>query len=259
MIAVTSVVAVAAEATTNTSTTRKEGNSMALSIFSKATLIVKASAHSVLDKVIDANSVPAHEQLIRELETAMQTESTECIRADVAAKSMHLQIAAIQQHIDEFMAAIQANMDDGDPTNDDEQIPMAAHVTELQGELEDVKSQESALIENHRLLATTLDKLKERHTLMVRELQQLRRAVSQASADTQALNAVRKVQDLTTGVDSTHLGGALQKAKDQSAVAREELNQAVSGMQSSPEALLQKSKAQALLASMRAKAATPPA
>ena len=230
---------------------------MALSIFSKATLIVKASAHSVLDKVIDANSVPAHEQLIRELEAAMQTESTECIRADVAAKSMHLQVAAIQQHIDEFMAAIQANIDDGDPTNDDEQIPMAAHVNELKEEQEDVKSQEAALLENHRLLSMTLDKLKERHTLMVKELQQLRRAVSQAAADTQALNAVRKVQDLTTGVDSTHLGGALQAAQQKSAVAREELNQAVSGMQSSPEALLQKSKAQALLASMRAKAAAP--
>jgi acetolactate synthase small subunit len=232
---------------------------MALSIFSKATLIVKASAHSVLDKVIDANSVPAHEQLIRELEAAIQTESTECIRADVAAKAMHLQISAIQEHIDEFMAAIQANMDDGDPTNDGDQIPMAAHVTELQEELEDVKSQESALVENHRLLAITLDKLRERHTLMVKELQQLRRAVSQAKSDTQALNAVRKVQDLTTGVDSTHLGGALAAAKQQSAVAREELTQAVSGMQSTPEALLQKSKAQALLASMRAKAATPTA
>lgn len=85
----------------------------------------------------------------------------------------------------------------------------------------------------------------------------VRRAVSQAAADTQALNAVRKVQDLTTGVDSTHLGGALQKAKDQSAVAREELSQAVGGMTSSPEAMLQKSQAAARIAAMRAKAAAP--
>jgi phage shock protein A len=232
---------------------------MALSIFAKGSLIVKSGAHSLLDKIIDANSVPAHEQLIRELEAAMQTESTECIRADVAAKSLHVQVASIQQHIDEFNAAIQANIDDGDPTNDGDQIPMMNHVMELETERDDIKSQESALIENHRLLSETLDKLKERHTSMVRELGQLRRAVSQAAADTQALNAVRKVQDLTTGVDSTHMGGALEAAKQKSAVAREELNQAVGGMQSSPEALLQKSQAAARIAAMRAKAAAPAA
>jgi phage shock protein A len=230
---------------------------MALGIFAKSSLIVKSTAHSVLDKIIDANSVPAHEQLIRELESAMQAESTECIKADVAAKSLHLQIASIQAQIDEFMAAIQVNIDDGDPTNDADQIPMAQHVTDLQEEMEDVKAQEASANENHRLLASTLEKLRERHTIMVKELQQLRRAVSQAAADTQALNAVRKVQDLTTGVDSTHLGGALEAAKQKSAVAREELSQAVGSMKSSPEALLQKSKAQALLASMRAKAANP--
>lgn len=231
---------------------------MALGIFAKSSLIVKSGAHSILDKIIDANSVPAHEQLIRELEAAMQTESTECIRADVAAKSLHLQLAAIQQHIDEFMAAIQANIDAGH-TEGGDQDTMAQHVVDLNEELEDVKAQEASANENHRLLSETLGKLKERHSTMVKELQQLRRAVSQAAADNQALKAVRQVQDLTTGVNSTHLGGALQKAKDESAVAREELNQAVSGMTSSPEALLQKSKAQALLASMRAKAAAPPA
>lgn len=232
---------------------------MALSIFSKVTLIAKASTHSVLDKIIDANSVPAHEELIRELEAALQTESTACIKADVAAKSIHLQIAAIQTHIDEYLAGIQTNMDDGDPTNDDDQLVMAQHVTDLKEELEDVKSQEASTIANHKALAETVTKLREKRDTMVKELQQLRRAVAQAADDTQALNAVRKVQDLTTGVDSTHLGGALEAAKQKSAVAREELNQAVGGMQSSPEALLQKSKAQALLASMRTKAAPPAA
>jgi phage shock protein A len=230
---------------------------MALGLFQKSSLIVKSTAHSVLDKIIDANSVPAHEQLIRELEAALQTETTECIKAEVAAKAIHLQIAAIQTHIDEYMAGIQANIDDGDPTNDGDQLVMAQHVTDLKEELEDVKSQEASSIENHRVLSETVGKLREKRDAMVKQLQQLRRAVTQAAADTQAVNAVRKVQDLTTGVDSTHLGGALEAAKQKSAVAREELNQAVSGMQSSPEALLQKSKAQALLASMRAKASAP--
>jgi phage shock protein A len=227
---------------------------MALGIFDKVTLLVKATTHDLLNKAIDANSIPAHEQLIRDLEAAIRSESTETIKAEVAAKNLKLQIAAIQGHIDEFLAAIQANIDDGDPTNDHEQIPMMEHVEELEVELADVKSQEEAAAQNFQLLSTTLDKLKQRHKVMVQELGQLRRATSQARTDEAALKTVQRVKDLTEGVDSAHLGGALANAQTRSQVARAELSQAVGEIKDSPEALLAKNKASARIAAMRAAA-----
>ena len=230
---------------------------MALSIFSKVTLIAKAGAHSLLDKQIDAHSVEAHEQLIRELETAIQSESTETIRAEVAAKSLHLQVTAIQKQIDEFNAAIETNLNDGDPTNDHEAETMMTHVIELEQERDSIKSQEDSTNENHTLLADTLEKLRERHKKMVSELNELRRAVSQAKTDNQALKAVRQAKDLTEGVDSAHLGGALDKARQDSEVARAELKDAVGSIQSTPEALLQKNQAAARIVAMRAKIVQP--
>jgi hypothetical protein len=103
------------------------------------------------------------------------------------------------------------------------------------------------------LLNETLGKLKDRHAQMMKELRALRSAVSQAKTDQKAVAAVRAVNDLTTGVESMHLGGALDRAKQESAVAREELKQAVGSIQDSPEVLLQKSKAQQRIAEMRAK------
>jgi hypothetical protein len=41
---------------------------MALGIFDKVSLLVKSKTHDLLDREIDKNSVPAYEQLIRELE-----------------------------------------------------------------------------------------------------------------------------------------------------------------------------------------------
>lgn len=228
-----------------------------MKLFSKATLIVKASAHGVLDRIIDANSVEAHEQLIRDLEAAMQSESTETIKAQVEAQSMHTKIAAIQQQIDDFNAGIQANLNDGDPSNDHEAETMMNHVIELEGERDELKASEQAANENYTLLNETLGKLKDRHAQMMKELRGLRSAVSQAKTDNKALEAVRAVNDLTTGVDSMHLGGALDKAKQESAVARQELKQAVGSIQDSPEALLQKSKAQARIAEMRKALGTP--
>lgn len=228
---------------------------MALGICDKITLLVKAKSHDLLNRAIDANSVPAHEQLIRDLEAAIRSESTETIKAEVAAKNLKLQIAAIKGHIDEFLAAVQANIDDGDESNDHEQIPLMEHVEELEAELADVKDQEAAANQNHQLLATTLDKLKQRHKVMVQELGQLRRVTSQAKTDEAALKTVQRVKDLTEGVDSAGLGNALANAKARSQVAQAELQQAVGEIKDSPEALLAKSKASARIAAMRAAAA----
>jgi chromosome segregation ATPase len=163
-------------------------------------------------------------------------------------------MAVIQGHIDEFLAAIQANIDDRNTANDHEQIPMMEHVEELEGELASVKAQEEAAAQNYQLLSTTLEKLKQRHKLMVKELGELRRATSQAKTDEAALKTVQKLKDLTEGVDSTSLGGALANAQARSQVARAELQQAVGEIKDSPEALLAKNKAAARIAAMRAAA-----
>jgi len=222
-----------------------------MNLFGKATLIVKATSHGVLDRIIDANSVEAHEQLIRDLQAAMQAESTETIRAKV--QTLHTKVAAIQQQIDDFNAGIAANLNDGDPTNDHEAEAMMNHVIELEDERDQLKASETAANENYKLLSETLGKLKDRNAQMMKELNALRTAVSQAKTDNRALAAVRAANDLTQGVDSIHLGGALAAAQQKSAVAREELKQAVGSLQDSPEVLLQKSKAAARIAEMRKK------
>ena len=224
-----------------------------MNLFGKAKLIVKSTAHGVLDRVIDANSVEATEQLIRDLEAAMQSESTETIRAQVEAQTLHTKVTVIQQQIDDFNAGIAANLNDGDPSNDHEAETMMNHVMELEGERDELKASEDAANENYKLLSETLGKLKDRHSQMMKQLRALRSAVSQAKTDNKALAAVRAVNELTTGVDSVHLGGALEKAKQESAVARQELKKAVGSIQDIPEALLQKSKAAARIAEMRAK------
>lgn len=129
---------------------------------------------------------------------------------------------------------------------------MMEHVEELESEISSTKAQEDAAKQNYQLLSTTLDKLKQRHKLMVKELGELRRATSQAKTDETALKTVQRLKDLTEGVDSTHLGGALANAQARSQVARAELQQAVGEIKDSPEALLAKNKAAARIAAMRA-------
>lgn len=226
---------------------------MAFSLFKKATLIVQSGSHALLDKIIDANSIPAHEQLIRDLEAAMQEESTATIRAQVEAESLSTKINAIQTQIDEFNAAIETNLNDGDPSNDHEAETMMTHVMELESERDELKASQSAADENHKLLAGTLDKLKQRHTQMMKELRALRSATAQAASDKKAVAAVQAANNLVTGVDSAHLGGALDRAKQESAVARQQLKEAVGAVGDSPEALLQKNQAAARIAAMRAK------
>jgi len=222
-----------------------------MNLFSKAKLIVKSTSHGILDRIIDNNSVEATEQLIRDLEAAMQSESTETIKAQVEAQTLHTKVSAIQQQIDDFNAGITANLNDGDPSNDHEAEIMMNHVLELEGERDELKASEASANENYTLLNETLGKLKDRHGQMMKQLRSLRSAVSQAKTDQKAVAAVRAVNDLTTGVDSMHLGGALAKAQQESAVAREELKQAVGSIKDDPEALLQKSKAAARIAEMR--------
>ena len=225
---------------------------MALSLFSKAKLIVQSTSHGLLDRVIDVNSVEAHEQLIRDLEAAMQAESTATIKAQVNAKGLHDQTAAIQQQIDDFTAGAKAILTDDDPSNDGDAEPLMAHAIELEEERDAIVASETAANENAKMLADTMTKLRAKHTQMMKELKALRTATAQAKTDNEALATMRKVNSLTSGVDSAHMGSALKNAQEASAVAREELKQAVGEVKDTPEALLAKSKAAARIAAMRA-------
>lgn len=224
-----------------------------MNIFSKATLLVKAGSHGLLDKIIDANSIPAHEQIIRDLEEAIQKESTAAITAQVEANSINVKVKAIQEQIDEYNKAIEFNLNDGDPSNDHEAEKMMQRVIELEEERDEIKGTADSAVQNHKLLSETVEKLRQRHSQMMKELRALRNVTKQAKADQSALKAVRQANELASGVDSMHLGGALDRAKQESAVARAELQQAVGQMQDTPDALLAKSKASARLAEMRAK------
>lgn len=226
---------------------------MALGIFDKVSLIVKSNVHDLLDRAIDANSIPAHEQLIRELEKAIQTESTEQIKAEVQVNSLHTKITAIQKQIDEFNASAETILSDDDPTNDSQAETLLNHVIELEGERDELAASEAATSENHKMLANTVEKMRQRHTKLVKDLKELRRVTSQAKSDQTALNAVRKVNNLVEGVDAAHLGGAIDRAKEKSAVARAELRQAVGTIQDTPEAILQRSQAQQRVAALKAK------
>ena len=132
---------------------------------------------------------------------------------------------------------------------------MMEHVEELEAELASVKDQEASATQNFQLLSTTLDKLKQRHKVMIQELGQLRRVTSQAKTDEAALKTVQMAKDLTEGVDSAGLGSALANAKVRSQVAQAQLQEAVGEIKDSPEAMLARSKASARIAAMRAAAA----
>lgn len=186
-------------------------------LFQKARIAVLSVAHSLLDKVIDLNSVEAVKQYVRDLEVSLQGVNNELAGARADQVGATRKIALLTADQKKFNGQIDALLGDADPSNDHQASALEArlmgieeNLTAEQGNLETAKTTVTAL---EQVVST----LRTKHESMLQQLTRLGSLERQAKAKETAAAALISAKDaLSGGADASvdNVAARIQKRAD---------------------------------------------
>lgn len=197
---------------------------------SKVRLIAMSAIHSLLDKVIDLNSVGAVKQYIRDLEEGIEKIQESRAYASAAVKGAERRQAALEARIATQNDNIDAILTDGKPDNDHLAVKMQAALADWTTELDTAKAEVSesyVIVENYKAV---VEQVQGQHDLMVSQLASLEAQDRMAKGKEQAAEALKPFAALTGGAPNVDdLTVRMQQRAD---VADAKFDQAVGSIQS---------------------------
>ncbi|MFH1461088.1 MAG: PspA/IM30 family protein [Patescibacteria group bacterium] len=213
-----------------------------VTILRKLRTIVLASAHGLLDKVIDEMSIPALRQNIRDLENAIDDLAGEAAVAEGSMKTAKDRLAEIQAQVTELNRTIDFILSDGDDSNDHLAEPLQARLIGLEEQDKTAKKE----VETYRQTMEAVDKvvsaLKAKHQSRLTQITLLESQAKTTEAKNQAAEAIEMASQIGDGpsVDSI-----AQKVTRKSNIADARLRRAMGDLETGlgQDALLNEAKA----------------
>jgi len=166
-------------------------------IGSKVRTIVLSNAHSLLDKVIDMNSIGAVKQGIRDLEESIEDLEEASAQAAGYVRTITREASELEAQANELDHNIDFILGDEDENNDHLAIPLQARLDGINQQLEEKSGEipESQTVASQ--LAEAVSNLRAKHAGMVQQLSKLEALDREAKAKEAAATALSRVADLT--------------------------------------------------------------
>lgn len=205
------------------------------SILGKTRIAALSLVHTLLDRVIDLNSVEAVKQHVRDLETSKDNLSDALAEArgqKVTVSRELTQLKVKQSRLDN-----QANslLTDDDPSNDHKAKTLEAELLGVEN-LISVKEDEFSSVEKTvQALDETLSALKAKHTSMVQELSRLETLDKAAKAKEGAAQAMRQAAKLGSAASEVSVDNVAAKIQRRADVADQKLQSAMDSFSSATE------------------------
>lgn len=200
------------------------------SLFDKARTLLLGNLHSLLDAVIDLNSIAAVKQHIRDLESARDGISAQAAIATGRCNSIKAEIANMQLEIDEASANIDLLLGDDDPSNDANAVGIQIQADGLNTRMEALKSDLTIAEEMATNMRDALTKIRQRHGEMLSQVKTLEQQEASAAASEQAAGAIEQAGKLSNFDNSASIDNVAQRIRDRKATADARLEQAFGGM-----------------------------
>jgi len=221
-------------------------------IFSKIRTLTLSNIHSILDKAIDMNSIPAMEQHIRDLTAARKdlegqlAEARYTLTTKTSLMNNHkAKIAELTEN-----ATLLANANNGNPT--EAQMSSARQMASTIIQLNETLAEDEAAISDAKTMVTGLEdavsKVTANETLYKSNINKLQSQANAAAAKTKAANAMEAAGNAVQA--GGNLDGISDKIGREAARADDAFNRALGNVPSSQPDELSSLKADALLSSL---------
>ena len=221
------------------------------SLIQKARLLILSNLHDLLDSAIDMNDLGAVRQKVRDLENAKNEIGDEAAIATGHVGQLELEMSALQIEMDTTDRNITMLLSDSDPDNDQYAIPLETTLMSCEEEM--ASMQESLGDANTAAVQLTeaATKLTNRHREMLQSLRRLERMERSSKAKDRATEALKSIGNLTGASDS--VDDVARRLRDRRTASDAKFNRALGGIDDSPTAAVNASKAQARIAARREK------
>lgn len=226
-------------------------------LFQKARVAALSTAHSLLDKIVDMNSIGAVKQHVRDLENALEDlEDAAAIAAGHVrtvqrdADQVRFQIKELNQNIDFILS-------DNNPANDHLARPLEARLIGLEQRAstkddEIVTGQKSA-----QALSEAVSALRARYQNMAEQLHRLEAMDKGAKAKESAVEAMRQAGRLASAGGNVSIDAVADRIQRRADVADAKFERALGDMSGQVEKDVVLAQAEARLAQRKARLALP--
>src|SRR5512136_1562145 len=161
-------------------------------LFQKARIATLSAAHSLMDKVIDLNSIGAVKQYVRDLENALEDLEDASAAAAGHVRTVQRDADQIRYQIKELNQNIDFILSDNKPENDSLATPLEARLIGLE-QLISTKDEEIATGQKtSQALVEATSALRTRYQNMVQQIQRLEAMDMAAKAKENAAEAIRQ-------------------------------------------------------------------
>jgi len=200
------------------------------SLFQKARVAALSSAHALLDKIVDINSVGAVKQYIRDLENALEDLEDAAATAAGHLRTVQRDSIQLQSQIKELNQNIDFILSDNNPANDYLAKPLEARLIGLE-QRSNTKNEE---IESSQKTAQALNEavsaLQSRYQNMVEQMQRLEAMDTAAKAKESAVEAMRNVGRISSTGSNVSVDAIADRIQRRADVADAKFEQAMGDM-----------------------------
>ena len=228
------------------------------SLFSKTRIAVLSNLHTLLDKVIDLNSIGAIKQHIRDLEEAKEQIADEAAIAKGRVTSADKETAQLKAKIAATNENIDAILNDGDPSNDHLAEKLDVKLQDMENTLAGNQEEHDTLKKTAEALAQAADKLSGKHAEMLSNLKRLEQLERTAKAKEQAAAALNAAGKVTAGAGEVSVDNIEQCLREKSNVADAKFERAMGDLNSQDDGDVAAALAKSRIAARRAKLAGEP-
>lgn len=198
------------------------------SLFAKARLVVLSTAHSLLDKAVDLNSIQAVRQYVRDLEEALEDLESAAASAAGHVRTVTRQHEKLQTQVSELSENIDFIVSNKDESDNHLALKLEVRLGNLQNELKSVEAELSSANQTAQALNEATSRLRTKHESTVgqlRRLEALDRTAKAKEGAADALRAVGRVSGAEVSVDDV-----TERIQSRADVADEKFARAMGGL-----------------------------
>jgi phage shock protein A len=226
-------------------------------LFQKARVAALSAAHSLLDKVIDLNSIGAVKQYVRDLENALED-----LQDAAATEAGHLRTVQrdsiqIQSQMQELNRNIDFILSDNNPANDHLAKPLEARLIGLEQRNSSKTEEIASTQKSSQALNEAVSSLQTKYQNMLEQLQRLSAMDTAARAKEHAVEAMRNAGRIASGGGAVSVDDIADRIQRRSDVADAKFEQAMGEMSGQLEKDVVMAQAEARLEQRKARLALP--
>jgi phage shock protein A len=226
-------------------------------LFQKARIAALSSAHALLDKIVDMNSIGAVKQYVRDLENSLEDLEDAAATASGHLRSVQRDAIQIQSQIKELNQNIDFILSDSNLANDHLAKPLEARLIGLEQRINSKNEEIDSGQKTAQALNEAVSTLQARYQSTVEQLQRLEAMDTAAKAKENAVEAMRSVGRITSAGGNISVDAVADRIQRRADVADAKFEQAMGEMSGQVEKDVVLAQAEARLEQRKARLALP--